>query len=441
MPLEIRPAKPSPPTRLRWLQAAALGVIALGWWRGESLREQAATAAADMPAAAAAAPTPLNEAALGLSTIEVIVARNDTLERIFRNLELSLTDLASLRATPELRAHLDRLHPGELLRISTRAGEFFGLERRLSASETLKVVRETDGFATDLIENPIERVPRTAVGEIRSSLFQAAAAAGVHDATAMKIAEIFAWDIDFVLDIQPGDRFTVTYEQLSQDGDALGDGDVLAVEFVNRGQVYRAVRYAAPDGSVGYYTPEGRSLRKAFIRAPVEFTRISSRFNPNRRHPVLNRMRAHRGVDYAAPIGTPVRAAGDGRVRFVGWKGGYGKVVELEHAGQVRTVYGHLSRFARGLDRGDRVRQGEVIGHVGMTGLATGPHLHYEYLHRGVHKDPQKVPLPKASPVPASLLADFRSRTGPLLASLARPAGGAALAAAAAAGPAAAAGR
>jgi murein DD-endopeptidase MepM/ murein hydrolase activator NlpD len=129
-------------------------------------------------------------------------------------------------------------------------------------------------------------------------------------------------------------------------------------------------------------------------------------------------MRAHRGVDYAAPIGTPVRAAGDGRVRFVGWKGGYGKVVEIQHANEVRTLYGHLSRFARGLDRGDRVRQGEVIGHVGMTGLATGPHLHYEYLHRGVHKDPQKVPLPKAAPIPGSLLADFRSRTGPLLASL-----------------------
>ncbi len=433
--MEIRPAKPSPPTRLRWLQAAALGVIALGWWRGETLREQAAVTAAAAPQEVGLAePATLTEAALGLSTIEVIVRRNDTLERIFRNLELSLADLASLRAVPELRAHLDRLHPGELLRISTRAGEFFGLERRLSPSETLKVVRGQDGFATDLIENPIERIQRTATGEIRSSLFQAANSAGISDATALKIAEIFAWDIDFVLDIQPGDRFAVTYEQLSQDGEPLGDGDVLAAEFVNNGQVYRAVRYAAPDGSVSYFTPEGGSLRKAFIRAPVEFTRISSRFNPNRRHPVLNRMRAHRGVDYAAPIGTPVRAAGDGRVRFVGWKGGYGKVVELEHAGQVRTVYGHLSRFARGLDRGDRVRQGEVIGHVGMTGLATGPHLHYEYLHRGVHKDPQKVPLPKASPIPASLLTDFRQRTGPLLASLGKATPGATLAGTASAG-------
>jgi murein DD-endopeptidase MepM/ murein hydrolase activator NlpD len=416
MPPENRPDDPATPVRLRWLQAAAVAVLVIGWWRGEALREQAA---AVVPATTAAPEQArLAEASLGLSTIEVIVGRNDTLDRIFRNLELSLGDLASLRAMPELRAHLDRLHPGELLKISTRAGEFFGLERKVSASETLKVIRKQDGFTTDLIENPIERATRTTGAEIRSSLFQAANAAGIDDSTALKIAEIFAWDIDFVLDIQPGDRFSVTYEQLSQDGEPVGDGDVLAVEFVNQGQVYRAVRYVEPDGSAGYFTPDGRSLRKAFIRAPVEFTRISSRFNPNRRHPVLNRMRAHRGVDYAAPIGTPVRAAGDGRVRFVGWKGGYGKVVEIQHANEVRTLYGHLSRFARGLDRGDRVRQGEVIGHVGMTGLATGPHLHYEYLHRGVHKDPQMVPLPKAAPIPGSLLADFRSRTGPLLASL-----------------------
>ena len=199
------------------------------------------------------------------------------------------------------------------------------------------------------------------------------------------------------------------------------DGDILAVEFVNGGDAYRAVRFTAPDGTAAYYTPQGHSLRKAFIRAPVTFTRISSRFNPSRRHPVLNRLRAHKGVDYAAPTGTPVHAAGDGKVRFVGRKGGYGNIVEIDHSGGVTTVYGHLSKFARGLSRGDRVRQSDVIAYVGMTGLATGPHLHYEYLVRGVHKDPQKVPLPKAEPVPAALLADFRRSTGPLLATLDAP--------------------
>jgi murein DD-endopeptidase MepM/ murein hydrolase activator NlpD len=430
MPLDIRPGNPFLlPTKSRWLQWAVVLGLAAGWWWSDPLAQRpmpeaeapapdAAAALAAAPAGPAAATGLVNEAALGLSTIEVMVARNDTLDRIFRKLELSVADLASLRELPELRAHLDRLHPGELLKISLKGSEFFGLERQLSPSETLKVVREPSGFATDLVENPLEKTVRTASAEIRSSLFQAAGAAGISDGTALKIADIFAWDIDFVLDIQPGDRFTVTHEHLSQDGEPIGDGDILAVEFVNRGQAYRAVRYTSPDGTSAYFTPEGRSLRKAFIRAPVEFTRISSRFNPNRRHPVLNRMRAHKGVDYAAPIGTPVKAAGEGRVRFVGTRGGYGKVVELEHAGQVRTVYGHLSRFARGVSRGDRIRQGEIIGYVGMTGLATGPHLHYEYLVRGVHKDPQKVPLPTAAPVPANRLADFRAATGPLLARL-----------------------
>jgi murein DD-endopeptidase MepM/ murein hydrolase activator NlpD len=252
----------------------------------------------------------------------------------------------------------------------------------------------------------------------------------------MRIADIFRWDIDFVLDIQPGDRFRVIYEELSQDGKPLGEGDVLAVEFVNQGTVYRAIRFAhgetggnagsddagggdaEAEADFGYYTPDGKSMRKAFLRAPLEFTRVSSRFNLFRRHPILNRMRAHRGVDYAAPIGTPVKSAGEGRVRFIGNKGGYGKVIEIQHANEVRTVYGHLSRFARGLREGERVRQGEVIGFVGMTGLATGPHLHYEYLLRGVHKDPQKVPLPNDRPIPASLMAGFRSHAAPLLGGL-----------------------
>ncbi len=367
------------------------------------------------------APAVFSEASLGFSTIEVIVGRNDTLDRIFRKLQLSLADLASLRALPELRRQLDRLHVGEALKFSVRGEELLALERRLSPSETLKVVRAPDGFSSDVIENPLERDQRTASGTIESSLFQAAGAAGIEEKTAMEIAEIFAWDIDFVLDIQQGDSFRVTYEGLSQDGEYVGDGAILAVEFVNSGNVYRAVRFTSPDGTAAYYTPEGQSLRKAFIRAPVSFTRISSRFNPSRRHPVLNRIRAHKGVDYAAPSGTPVHAAGDGKVRFVGRKGGYGNVVEIDHAGGVTTVYGHLSKFARGLSRGDRVQQSDVIAFVGRTGLATGPHLHYEYLVRGVHKDPQKVALPKAEPVPTALREEFRRATGPLLATLATP--------------------
>lgn len=411
------------PLRTRWLQIAACAVLALASYRVEEATRNAlvrsdAGVAAELLAAQPLATAP---ASLGLSNIQVIVSRNDTLDRIFRRLQLSIADLATLRALPDLKRHLDRLYPGELLKFIYKGGEFVGLERRLSASETLHVVRKSDGFASEVIENPLEIQPRTAHAVIRNSLFQAADAAGLSDATALAVADIFAWDIDFVLDIQPGDEFFVTYEGVSQDGHYVRDGNVLAARFVNRGRSYEAVRYVDPDGKARYYTPDGHSLRRAFIRAPVEFTRISSGFNSARLHPILNRIRAHKGVDYAAPTGTPVHAAGDGRVSFVGRRGGYGNVIELDHAHGITTVYGHLSRFAAGLHRGESVRQGQVIGAVGMTGLATGPHLHYEYRVNGVHRDPRTVPLPDAEPVPARWLADFRTKTQPLLATLTAP--------------------
>jgi murein DD-endopeptidase MepM/ murein hydrolase activator NlpD len=403
----------------RGVQIVVIGVLAVTWWRGEEwltdlTRADESTVAAQKLVSAEAA-----RAALGLATVEVMVGAGDTLERIFRKLKLSLTDLAQLRSLPDLRAKLDRLKPGEMLRFGVKDDELVTLERQLSPSETLSVQRDDSGFATEVIVNPLERELRSTEATIRSSLFQAAADAGLSDNTALRIANIFQWDIDFVLDIQPGDRFRVTYDKVSQDGEPLGEGDILAVEFVNRGKPYRAIRFQPAGAEPTYFTPDGKSLRKAFLRAPLEFSRVSSRFNLYRRHPVLNRIRAHRGVDYAAPIGTPVRAAGSGRVRFVGNKGGYGKVVELEHVNQVRTVYGHLSRFARGLSSGDRISQGEIIGYVGMTGLATGPHLHYEYLSRGVHMDPQKVALPTDIPVPPAQMARFRETAAPLLVSLA----------------------
>ncbi len=426
------PQSSLPPSRpvVQALQFLGCGLLAFAWYRidvSQAERTQLSEARVAMEAGL----SPVDDiepvtvqAALGFASIDVIVGKNDTLDRIFRRLELSLADLANLRMLPDLKARLDRLYPGELLKFGYRGESVVSLEKQLSASETLKVVRRQAGFESELIVNPLERDTRVTEGVIRSSLFQAANEAGLQDASALKIAEVFAWDIDFVLDIQSGDQFRVSYEAVSQDGQYLRDGDILAVEFVNQGKTYQAVRYVDPAGTAAYYTPDGRSLRKAFLRAPVEFSRISSRFNPTRRHPVLNRIRAHRGVDYAAPIGTPVRAAGEGRVKFVGIKGGYGKVVEIAHVGGVVTLYGHLSRFAKGLRSGQKVSQGQVIGAVGMTGLATGPHLHYEYQVRGVHKDPQKVALPKAEPIPASLMTDFETQTAPLLAMLATPSSG-----------------
>jgi murein DD-endopeptidase MepM/ murein hydrolase activator NlpD len=399
----------------RWV-AGALIALSLAACGGAPSPPVAAPAA---PAAAAVAASPAAATATPIRETTRTVVPGDTLERIFRDEGLAPGELAALRADPDLRRRIDRIVPGDELRLRIDNGRLLRFERRLSATETLQAVRAPDGsLRSEIRIDPLERGLRTTGAAIEGSLFRSADLAGISDATAFKIAEIFRWDIDFVRDIRPGDRFDLTYETLSQDGVPVGDGELLAVQFINQGQTYRAVRWTPPGGTPDYFTPDGRSLRKAFLRAPLEFSRVSSRFNLYRRHPILNRMRAHRGVDYAAPIGTPVRAAGGGRVAFVGVKGGYGNVIEIIHPGGVRTVYGHLSRFSRGLRAGTVVEQGRVIGHVGMTGLATGPHLHYEYLQNGVHKDPQKVPLPKAEPIPAQHMAAFRAYADPLWAGL-----------------------
>lgn len=417
MPIFIKSAIPGVSTRSAFvLQFALLGVVAtLALWpRDHELQPQ--TARSSVPEAPAPQPAAApREASLGFSTIEVVVSRNDTMDRLFRRLELNLADLASLRDLPDLRTQVDRLMPGETLVFKHRDGELVGLERKLSDSETLQVTRDENGFSTDVLENPLEIRTRTAHATIYNSLFQAANEAGLTDRVAFDLSEIFQYDIDFVLDIQQGDRFTVVYEEVFQDGKPLRIGNILAAKFVNEGREYRAVRYIDSQGRGQYYSADGKSLRKAFIRAPVQFSRISSRFNLSRKHPVLNRIRAHKGVDYAAPTGTPVRAAGAGRVRFVGRQGGYGNVIELEHGSGVVTVYGHLSRFASKLHRGQRVELAQVIGYVGSTGLATGPHLHYEYRVRGAHKNPQTVPLPDADPIPLAERERFLVTTADLV--------------------------
>jgi murein DD-endopeptidase MepM/ murein hydrolase activator NlpD len=376
-----------------------------------------------MPLTAPPVPTiaitePPVAAAFGFDTIDVVVRRNDTLDRIFRRLQLNLADLASIRELPSARQTLDRLRPGDEITVTHQNGELHGLKRQLNITQTLEVKRSDDGFSAAIIENPVEIDIARKRGVITSSLFEAADEAGISNQTTMTVANIFGWDVDFVLDIREGDSFIVVYEQIWQDGRYVRDGEVIAAEFVNDGRTYRAVRYTLPDGHAEFFTPDGRSMRKTFLRAPVEFTRVSSRFNPRRRHPVLNTIRAHKGTDYAAPTGTPVRAAGDGRVHFRGRQGGYGNAVVIEHGGGISTLYGHLSRFAKGVGQGTRVRQGQVIGYVGMTGLASGPHLHYEYRVHGVHRNPQTVKLGDARPIADELRADFNLRSAPLLAEL-----------------------
>jgi len=376
----------------------------------------AAVHSATESAVPARAPTPL-QAGIG-STIQVIVGRNDTLDAIFRRMALDQADLAAIRQLPGIRQSLDFLKPGDAIKLTHQDAALEELTRKVSDTQTLKVVRQEDGFAASMIDDPVETRIRTASATIDSSLFQAAEAAEISDVLALKLANVFAWDIDFVLDIREGDRFTAVYEQIYQEGKYLRDGELLAAEFVNQGRVYRAVRFVTDSGTAGYYSPDGQPMRKAFLRAPLEFTRVSSVFNPHRKHPILNLIRGHMGTDYAAPTGTPVHAAGEGRVSFAGRRGGYGNALVLAHDHSVSTLYGHLSRFARNVRVGTHVKQGDVIAYVGMTGLATGPHLHYEYLVNGVHKDPQTVHLAGAEPLHAEALRKFRDAAAPLLAAL-----------------------
>ena len=233
----------------------------------------------------------------------------------------------------------------------------------------------------------------------------------------MQLSNIFAWDIDFANNLHHGDQFTVVYEESENSSNTL-NSQIIAAEFVNQGRILTAIRYKDKEGHIDYYSPEGRPMRKSFLSTPVDFVRISSGFDGHRKHPVLNRIRAHRGVDYAARTGTPVKSAGDGEIIFRGRKGGYGQVIIVRHGEHYETLYAHLSEFKKDLNNGDLVKQGEVIGYVGQTGLATGPHLHYEFLVDGIHQNPEKLNLAQSAPLDSALLTDFKVHAFPLIAEL-----------------------
>ena len=347
----------------------------------------------------------------------VEVKKGDTLSGIFTRLK-RLSDLLDLMRSPEANDLATRIMPGDRLRLISQNGSLIELDYLPRGATPLAFVRKDGTFYMAGAPSHMERRIYYAYGRIQNSLFEDGHRAGLSDKLIMQLARIFGWDIDFALDLRQGDYFTVVYDTVYDHGDRVGEGNILAAEFVNRGQRFVAIRYTTPDGQSGYYTPEGRSLRKAFLRTPVQFSYISSRFNLHRKHPILNRIRAHKGVDYAAPIGTPVRAAGDGKVAFVGWKGGYGRFIVLQHGQTYSTAYGHLSRFASGLRIGKTVKQGQVIGYVGKSGLATGPHLHYEFRVNGRHQNPLTIKLPNALPIASKYLADFKTASAPLLAQL-----------------------
>lgn len=346
--------------------------------------------------------------------LELTIRRGDTLDRLFRRNDLSLGDLASIVALDDAGPYLKKLIPGDELLIEHDEGRLMSLYRELDLTNSMKISRDGDAFVSEMIERPLEVQRKTTHGRIESTLFESAVQAGLPDKTVMNLAGIFAWDVDFVLDIRSGDNYYVLYEQLYQDGEYLGDGEIIAAEFNNNGRTIQAIRYVDKEGRADYFTPDGDSVRKAFLRAPVDF-RVSSSFNPKRRHPVLKTVRPHRGTDYAAPLGTPIKATGDGKVIFRGVKSGYGNVVILQHGGNITTLYAHMSKFESKVRNGTRVRQGQTIGYVGKTGLVTGVHLHYEYRLNGVHRNSRTVKLPQADPIPPEYRDDFLASVEPIL--------------------------
>ena len=367
---------------------------------GETTQPEAAAPTSATPAPNASA------SAVGAWT-EVTVRRGDTLSDILQRAGCDSAEiLQAVRSNPQART-LWELHPGETLRLRADGARLTELVYQTGPGEVVRLTRQPERFdvtrETRVLENRIAYVS----GRIESSLFEDGQEAGLSDALVMKLVEIFGWDIDFALDLRRGDSFAVIYEEKYWQGQKISDGAILAAEFVNQGQVHRAIGHRDAGGNIAYYAPDGASLRRSFLRTPVQFSRISSRFSTGRYHPILKTWRAHKGVDYAAPVGTPVRATSAGRIQSLGWNGGYGKSIVIRHNATYSTVYGHLSRYNGKLHVGSTVEQGQIIGYVGATGLATGPHLHYEFRVNGEHRNPLTYQFPAAAPIAAVYRDDF----------------------------------
>lgn len=340
----------------------------------------------------------------------ITVKKGDNLSKLFERMSINTHELHKIVRLGEPTKTLNLISPGEELKFLLIDNKLQELIYEIDDKQALHITRKGDEFIAKTITTELDKRIAHATGTVKSSLYMAAQEAGIPGSMTMELANIFDWDIDFVLDVHTGDRFSIIYEEYYLDGEKISYGNILAAEFVNQGNLYRAVRYTDSNGLSGYYTPDGTNMRKAFLRNPVDASRISSGFG-KRFHPVLNRMRDHKGVDFAAPIGTPVKSTGEGRIVFMGRKGGYGNTVIVQHGGKYKTLYAHLSGFAKGLYKDSRVQQGEVIGYVGKTGLATGPHLHYEFQVNGEHRNPLTVKLPGAAPITPLQKLDFRLNT------------------------------
>ncbi|RDH83126.1 MAG: peptidase M23 [endosymbiont of Galathealinum brachiosum] len=348
------------------------------------------------------------------------VKRGDSLSLLFDRAKIKPAQLLKLMKLGKATSELKRIHPGDTIKvISDNEGKLLSLNYQIDGVRYLQVERENNDLTANILKHHIEVRSAYATVEIESSLFLASAKAGLSQNTTMELANVFGWDIDFALDIRKGDKFTVIYEERFKNGNKIKDGNILAAEFINQGKVFRALRYTDPvTNFTGYYSPNGHSLRKAFLRSPVKFSRISSRFTTKRYHPILHKFRSHKGVDYAAGRGTPIRASGDGKIIYKGKKGGYGRTVIIKHGSRYTTLYAHMNSYNRKIRSGGRVKQGQVIGYVGSSGLASGPHLHYEFRVNGVHRNPLTVKFPSTKPIPKRYRDNFELTTSSYLAQL-----------------------
>lgn len=351
----------------------------------------------------------------------VQIKAGDTLASIFSSAGLGATATYEIVQLNDQTKKLRKIRPGQNISIlKDDNNKLIILKYMPDLTQTLIIKRQQDdSLRSELLHHPLDPIPVFKSGTINSSLFLAAADNDIPENIIMELAGIFGWDIDFALDIRKGDSFGIVYNELYKEGVKIRNGRILAAEFINQGKKFKAVYYTDPKGDSGYYSPDGKSMRKAFLRSPVKFSRISSRFTNKRWHPVLSKWRSHKGVDYAAARGTPIRASGDGKVTLVGKKGGYGKTIILQHGNKYQTLYAHMSRYASGVRKGKRIKQGQVIGYIGSTGLATGPHLHYEFRVHGVHRNPLKVKLPAAEPINKAYMTHFNKEIKTYLSMLA----------------------
>ncbi|TCD18798.1 peptidase M23 [Pseudomonas sp. IC_126] len=348
---------------------------------------------------------------------EVVVANGDTLSTVFAKVGLPQSTVHDVLASSKEAKQLARLKVGQRLEFEfDEQGNLAQLRSPLNKLESVQLERSDAGYVFKKEQLKPDVSTAYAYGRIESSLFLAAKHAGLSHNLTMDLANVFGYDIDFAMDIRKGDSFEVVYEEKTVAGEKVGTGNILAARFTNRGKSYTAVRYTNKQGTSSYYTADGQSMRKAFIRTPVDFARISSRFSNGRKHPILNKIRAHKGVDYAAPRGTPIKSAGDGKVLLAGRKGGYGNTVVIQHGNRYRTLYAHMQGFAKGVRSGSSVKQGQIIGYIGTTGLSTGPHLHYEFQVDGVHVDPLGLKLPMADPIAKNEKQRFVQLSKPLMA-------------------------